>query len=95
MKIYISGQITGLDNRVAFDNFEKVEKMLLSQGHDVVNPMKLKHKDNATWCDYMREDIKALCDCDAIYLQPNWYNSRGAKLEFRVAASLNLIIFEL
>lgn len=38
----------------------------------------------------MKEDIKALCDCDMIYLLPNWQDSKGAKMEYCIALFLNL-----
>jgi hypothetical protein len=88
-KIYISGQISGIEE-TAFEIFEAAEKQLLSNGFAVVNPMKLPHKHQRDWTGYMREDIKALMDCDAIYMLPNWHASRGAKLEYSLAYSLGL-----
>lgn len=90
-KIYISGQITGNPN--AFALFESAESFLKSKGFDVVNPMKLKHKENAEWIDFMREDIKAMMDCDAIYMLSNHEKSRGAMVERGVFLALGLPIF--
>jgi hypothetical protein len=39
---------------------------------------------------WMRGDIKALLDCDAILLLPGWTQSRGAVLEQRIAADMGL-----
>lgn len=41
----------------------------------------------------MRSDLRALLDCDAIYMLPGWSRSRGARLEARVARACGLRIF--
>jgi hypothetical protein len=38
----------------------------------------------------MKICIRELTSCYAIYLLPNWYQSRGAKLEARIALELGL-----
>jgi hypothetical protein len=38
----------------------------------------------------MKEDIKAMCDCDAIYLLKNYTDSKGALLELAIAKELKL-----
>lgn len=93
-KIYISGKITGIEKE-APAIFEKAEKELQAQGFETVNPMKLPHNHDKTYKSYMRECVKALCDCDSIYMLTNWKNSDGAKTEFDVAGKLWIkIIFE-
>jgi len=43
----------------------------------------------------MRIDIKALVDCDAIYMLNNWRDSKGANVELNIAQGLGMeIIFE-
>ena len=90
MKIYICGQITGVDNYA--QTFEQAEQNLIAEGYEVVNPCKLPHKHDKTWKSYMKEDIKAMIDCDAIYLLPNWRESSGATIEFIIALSLKMLI---
>ena len=94
MKIYISGQITGLDLETAKANFQKAEDYLRSIGHsDIVNPMKIHPEGNSyTWAQYMRADLTALMDCDAIFLLPKYYLSRGANIEKRLAEDIELTI---
>ena len=91
MKIYISGKITGIEKE-AIAIFEKAEKELLVAGYEVVNPMKLNHDHDKSWASYMKVCIKALCDCDAIYLLHNWQDSDGANIEFGIALKLRLKI---
>jgi hypothetical protein len=70
MRIYISGKITGIEQE-ALALFAKAEAFLKEQGHTPVNPMALPHLHDKEWHSYMREDIKALCACDAIYMLHN------------------------
>lgn len=95
MRVYISGPITGTADYMA--RFEKIENELLSQGFRVVNPAKenAKFPEGTTWETYMKESVKMLADCDAIYLMRGWQNSNGAFLEWKLAVDLKMtIIFE-
>ena len=52
MKIYISGQITGLKEKEAKIYFDRAEKMLLEKGYNPVNPMHINPTDkNKSWKD--------------------------------------------
>lgn len=92
-KVYISGQITGLDPDIAQMWFDKAELLLVQLGHKVVNPMNLPHDHAGTWADYMKDDIEALRGCDAIMILPNWTESRGAKIEFQIAKFYGMEIY--
>ena len=93
-KIYISGKITGIESE-ALLLFAKAEKELQSKGHETVNPMALNHNHDKTWHSYMKEDIKALCDCDTIYMLANWRDSKGAIIEMEIANMIGLkVIYE-
>ena len=77
-RIYISGKISGLDLRVAQELFEQAALLLKEHGYIPVNPMELCPVNEAfTWKDYMKFDIKILCDCDGIYMLENWKESKG------------------
>ena len=74
-KVYISGQITGLSFGQAKAKFDKAENdavKRLGQGIEIINPMKLEHKPDPTWEDYMEKDIAELLKCDFIYI---WWTS--------------------
>ena len=88
-KVYISGRITGMEER-AKELFEQAEAELTNMGYEAVNPMKLNHQHDLAWESYMKQDIKALCDCDAIYLMKNYTDSKGALLELAIAMELKL-----
>ena len=94
MKVYISGKISGIESKAPL-LFEAAERELLSYGHSVVNPMKLPHDHDKSWHSYMKDDIRAMCDCDAIYMLRNWTDSKGAIVEHGLAATLGLkLIYE-
>lgn len=99
MKAYISGPITGREETYEAA-FEAAADVLMGDDRFSypINPVTIGRdlKDaypDATWADYMRADIKALCDCDAIVMLPGWMNSRGAKVEQRLAFDLGLKAF--
>jgi len=94
--IYISGKITDLDINVAKDNFKKAEEFVESEmpHFKPINPFDVcEQKPEYKWIDYMRADIKALVDCDAILMLPDWNTSDGAKLELQIAQGLNMEIY--
>jgi len=93
-KIYISGKITGIEDQ-AYILFEKAEKQLIEKGYEVVNPMKLVHNHKRDWQSYMKTGIKALMDCDAIYMLKNYHGSKGSIIEWSLAKGLKMeIIYE-
>lgn len=51
-----------------------------------MTPAELK----AHWRKCMCRDIPALMACDGIALLPNWFKSKGAKLEMRVATDFDM-----
>lgn len=95
MKIYISGQISGLLLHEARLNFAEAEKWLKRQGYEVMNPMVCNvYEEWKTWADYIIESIEALRECDGIYFMDNWVDSDGAKVEKIVAEHLELKVIE-
>ena len=88
MKIYISGPMTNIKdlNKKAFSEAaERIKKL----GYEVVNPHDIAN--DGSWRDAMRQDIKAMMDCDAIYLLHGYEDSRGAMIEYRIAKMLDMI----
>ena len=97
--VYISGKMTGLEERVYKENFRKAELFYRSCGYEVINPCKLsevvlKNKPDASYEDFMRVDLWALRNCTHIALLENWESSPGARREKAEAESNGLeIIF--
>lgn len=95
MKVYISGPITGVPDYEK--NFQSAADFLSSCGYEAINPVKIgkkleKKNPAPSYEDYMRLDIAALIECDAIFLLEGSSFSSGAKCEKLVAESLGLKI---
>jgi uncharacterized protein DUF4406 len=100
VKVYIAGPITGLPdhNRAAF---AAAEAWLSAAGCTPVNPHTVAHAHPGRTCPpgerhtegdethpygcWIRADVKALLDCDAVALLPGWSQSRGARHELATA----------
>lgn len=91
MKIYISGGMSGLPEN-NYPAFMEAEQRLRHLG-DIVNPARIEPSVK-TWEWFMRADIKALMDCDAIYMLPGWKESRGALIEWYLATQLGMDIYD-
>ncbi|WP_346236718.1 DUF4406 domain-containing protein [Niabella insulamsoli] len=91
MKAYISGKITGSESD-AEEKFQDAESKVAAMGLIPVNPMTINHEHDLTWESYMKEDLKALLDCQAIYMLPCWKDSKGATIEHNLALELGLTV---
>lgn len=90
-RIYISGPMTGLPE-CNFPAFHAAANALRARGYAVENPAEINTATDGDWHIYLRADIKALCDCDALVLLPGWERSQGAHLELHIAHRLGLEI---
>lgn len=90
MKIYIAGQIT--NNPDYINQFEQAEKMLLEQGHAVINPVKNLGFD---YKDYIDMGLCELMHCDAICLLDGFEKSNGAFLELVYAKTVGMKVLNL
>lgn len=87
VKWYISGAVSNdPDYRM---KFLYAEYQLKSRGFKVLNPVK-HEKDGKAWDYYLRKDIRKLTKCGGIILLVDWFESRGAQLELKVASGLGM-----
>jgi len=88
-KIQIIGKVTGLDRAHCEAKFKDTQELLEFRGYDVVNPVTLV-PEHATWDQAMRLCILELLTVDAVFVQPDWYDSKGARVEYMIANALHL-----
>lgn len=91
MKIYLSGPMSNLPDH-NIPTFNRYARLLREAGFKVVSPPELGDGSTMTWQQYLRIDIKALCDCDTLACLPGWEHSDGAQLEIHLAHRLGLRI---
>ena len=89
-KIYIAGKVTGLPQQFEIDKFKKVQEILERCGFEVVNPIEVVKDFNTPWHLAMKLCIKALLDCDGVYLMPCHADSKGALVEKQLAYNLGI-----
>ena len=90
-RIYLSGPMTGLPE-LNFPAFNAEAARLRALGFEVVNPADLNPDPDTGWHECMRNDLKALLDCDALALLDGWQRSTGAHLEIHVAHRVGMEI---
>lgn len=81
MKIYISIPISGHNVDEVREHADLVKAMLSRAGHTVVNPFDIYAGKTPSYADYLCCDLRALADCDAIFLCKGWQYSRGCRIE--------------
>lgn len=100
VKVYVSGKMRGVKdyNRI---NFAKWTRKLNEEGYDAVNPFKVGEKfgrpediekDHELFAKVFDADMKALAECDAIFMMNGWETSSGAKTELLYALEHNMVI---
>jgi len=95
-KVYIAGKIGDLPPSVFLTLFEEAEKEVKNMGYEPVSPTTLPHEHDKSWQSYMKEDLTAMMQCDAVYALKNWRHSPGARIEVELAMSLSInIIFQI
>jgi hypothetical protein len=78
-----------------FPAFNEATAELETLGFVVENPAQKGVIAGWEWTDYLRYDLKSMLDCEAVVTLPGWRASRGARLEVRVARSLEMPVFTL
>lgn len=104
VRVYVSGQITGLKPEEYEPLFYAAEAKLQADGYEVTNPLRIAkgiapelidpatHTEREIWRTIIKADISELMKCQAIYMLPNWERSEGATLEHKIAEGLRIPI---
>jgi len=102
MKIYISGAVSGSGDQITRKRFREAQERWQRMGFSAINPFDLydqakKHYDTEpfTWGLVMRLYLKALEECQIIYMLKGWETSPEARIEREFAIQLGLeVIYE-
>lgn len=89
MRVYISIPITDKDEQKQREHADLTKAMLSRAGHEAVSPFDIYAGKNPKYEDYLCADLRALADCDAIYLCEGWQFSRGCRIEANFAKEFN------
>ena len=84
-RVFISGKVSGLPYTHAQERFNRATSLF--QGCEVHNPVKLC-KPSWSWWRCMVVCLWHLVKCDTVVFMENWQDSRGARIENRVARLL-------
>lgn len=85
MKFYIAGKVTGLEKDDMFKKFFESRKLLKKDGHLVMSPAVLALNEGFEHEDYMHICYAMIDVCDAVYMQKDWQQSKGARMELQYA----------
>lgn len=95
MRVYISIPISGLPYQEQRDKADRTKAALSRAGYEPLNPFEVYAGENPEYADYLCSDLRALMDCEAIYLCAGWQYSRGCRIERFVAQECGLkILYE-
>lgn len=94
MKAYIAGPMTGIED-FNYPAFNAAAATLRARGWQVENPAENPAPPSREWLDYMRMAVAQLAHCDSVVLLPGWEASKGARVEFTLAAGMGLQILTL
>lgn len=88
MRLYVCGPVSGRPrlNRPAF---ERAALRLEEAGHAAILPHWFVPPD-AEWQAAMRRCVETLVKCDGVALLADWQESKGARIECRLAKELGM-----
>jgi hypothetical protein len=94
-KVYISGNRGGL-MRVDIENlFKESAEYLRSKGYNPIYILDHNLPAGSTSEQCVATKILTLLDCDAVFMQDDWKDSRGARLEYEIAYSAGKPIYQI
>lgn len=89
-KIYIAGKVTGLSTESVLKKFAIAQSEIEDLNFTAINPITVVNDWQCEWHTAMKRCIKALMDCDGIYILPCSNESEGAMLERNLANTLKI-----
>ena len=93
MKVYIAGKVTGTSLVECTHKFGTAHIAIQKLGHTAINPLAVVNNWKTTWQAAMKLCIAALMTADAVYVLPCSQDSKGAKLELKIAKELGIPVY--
>lgn len=97
MRAYLAGPMSGYPE-FNVPAFREVAARLRASGWEIVSPVEIDHGLNGSQDGppqhYLKTDIRALLDCEAIILLRGWEQSVGARCEVAIAITLGLPTYD-
>lgn len=93
--LYVAGKVSGLPD-LNKPKFEAATTQLRNMGYIVRNPHEIctgRHPND--WNGCMRDCIRVLMECDAVILLNDWWDSKGAYLEAKLAEKVGIRVMQL
>lgn len=91
-KIYLSIPISGKDYAEQFNHAFNTRVMLEMNSMEVVTPFDIIKNPETPYPDCMGACVKALLECDGIFLCKGWQESKGCKAELQIALAYDMEI---
>lgn len=98
-RIYIAGPMRELPEH-NFPAFNRAASRFRAGGWLVENPVEIGEEvlgngnPDIPGGEYLRADVRRICDCSAIALLPGWERSTGARAEIALAISIGLDFYD-
>ena len=89
-RIYISIPITGYNVTTQRQKADLVKAKLSREGWTPVSPFDIYAGKNPKYEDYICADLRAMMDCDAIFMCKGWESSVGCRIEYSVATLMKI-----
>ena len=106
VKLYLSGPMSGLP-QCNFPAFHAATQELRDSGFEVWSPAERDTIEDGfdplrgdarpaqlTYAHFMKRDLPAVCDSDAVAVLPGWERSKGACLEVHVAREIGIPVVD-
>ena len=92
-RIYIAGPMTGLPE-FNYPAFNAETARIRALGYHVENPAENPAQASGAWEDYMKMALRQMLTCDSVVMLKGWGKSKGALIEYNLAKSLGLEIWD-
>lgn len=96
MKVYIAGKVSGLAPEEFHKKFNECRDEVAKHVEygDIITPTDLCD-DDWDWDKCMETCIPVMMKCDLVVMMPDWVDSKGAKVEKKIAHEAGIPIWYL